>query len=99
MTSTLPAGIMSSWAGLPIELQLMILDTVVNRANEHKLAGFVCVSRDWQKFFERHTFMELALDVTHLQNFTEYICINNAIHRLKLRHSDIGAHQASQLHM
>ncbi|KAF5131101.1 hypothetical protein E5D57_007450 [Metarhizium anisopliae] len=53
-----------SWNMLPRQIRNDVLARVVETAysNDEPLAGYASVSRDWQAFFEQHTFC--SLDVT-----------------------------------
>lgn len=62
---------MVRWYGIPAELRLMILEALVDLAEEgrFKIGRFACVSRSWRDFIEKRTFKELALEREHLPYF------------------------------
>ncbi|CAJ2507514.1 Uu.00g087000.m01.CDS01 [Anthostomella pinea] len=59
---------MPDWTRLPPEIRLMVLEELVRaeQKDDHKVSGYAVVSREWQVFFERHTFKKLKLHQGHL---------------------------------
>lgn len=53
---------MATWERLPTELRIAILELVLSSNDSHgKLANYVCVSREWQTYFEPRNFYRLVL--------------------------------------
>ncbi|EWG45017.1 hypothetical protein FVEG_05962 [Fusarium verticillioides 7600] len=67
---------MASWNSLPPEIRRMVFQTCVFRSPFPKASSLATVSREWQDFFERSTFKDLALDNGDLYAFASAIKSN-----------------------
>lgn len=83
----------ASWASLPKEIQIMILESVAQCRRPTaghtpgRIATYATVSLEWQGFFERITFRRLTLDFPALEFFAGAVSGEKHIHRLNyIRH-------------
>jgi hypothetical protein len=72
----------TSWYGLPTELRLLIMDFVLapsdispgpNVAARSDISHLPSVCKDWQEFFEPHTFRQLVVRNSGLSTFRDAI--------------------------
>lgn len=72
----------TSWYGLPAELRLLILDFVLAPSDispdpdvpaQSGIGHLPSVCKDWQAFFEPHTFRQLVVRSSGLSTFREAI--------------------------
>ncbi|KAF5630107.1 hypothetical protein F52700_7465 [Fusarium sp. NRRL 52700] len=61
------------WSSLPVELRPQIFGHVVGKQKYRttKLTPYVCVSSEWQDYFERFTFRRLLIDNSQLVRFSK----------------------------
>ncbi|KAI0449427.1 hypothetical protein F5B21DRAFT_494307 [Xylaria acuta] len=67
-------GLRPQWACLPNELRNMILEitALVSYIQGYALSPYAVVCREWQLFFEGHTFRGLHL---HQEDLDDFACI------------------------
>ncbi|KAF4472974.1 F-box domain-containing [Fusarium albosuccineum] len=70
---------MLPWHSLPAEVRMLTLGQVICVST--RVAPYASVCRDWQCFFEKHTFQQLVLDTPALSTFAKFVKGNKA-HRL-----------------
>ncbi|KAF4495405.1 hypothetical protein FAGAP_8471 [Fusarium agapanthi] len=80
---------MASWTSLPPEIRRMVLQAVISPSPSPTTPVLATVSREWQDFFERSTFKDLALTNGDLYAFASAIKRNTTrlgyIRTLRLR--------------
>lgn len=67
----------SSWAGLPTEVRILILQALVE--DGRPLAPLATVSREWQTEIERHTFARIKVTPPRLVDFGSMVHRNRAL--------------------
>lgn len=67
---------MASWNSLPPEIRQMVLQYTSSHSSFPTAPVLATVSRDWQDFFERSTFKDLALANDDLYVFASAIRAN-----------------------
>ncbi|KAF5624955.1 hypothetical protein F52700_9330 [Fusarium sp. NRRL 52700] len=64
---------MASWTSLPPEVRRMVFQAAISRSPSLAAPVLATVSREWQDFFERSTFKDLALTDGDLYTFASVI--------------------------
>lgn len=74
-----PVSPILPWRRLPQEVQAMIIQTLLE--DDHSVAKFATVSREWQKAIEKRNFTRIKLTPSCLADFGSMIHRNRAMVR------------------
>ncbi|KAM5368710.1 hypothetical protein ACJZ2D_009376 [Fusarium nematophilum] len=91
-----------TWSSFPGELRLLILECVIPQ--HERTAGFpsasclATVSREWQCFFEEHTFRRLALSASDVPTFAKAVRKKNTVRLNYITHLSIDIELAPYAH-